>query len=120
MNINVENGPEWPVDPRFVPICGFDEGGRPVNLRVSAGGGLAIQALVETPSSSVATATGTVPAGAARVTFVSSSDFSGTILGSVFPASSDLTLAAQAGNTLGEIAFEVSAGSLTVYKNTIV
>lgn len=58
-------------------------------------------------------ASGTIAAGCKSITFIASSDFSGTILTNFpLPASAGLHIYAQAGSTLGAIAFTRSAGTL--------
>lgn len=40
--IQLASGKAVPVDPRFNPICGFDESGNPVALTLGSGGGLRV------------------------------------------------------------------------------
>lgn len=35
MNIPFSNGSSWPVDPKFNPVCGFDQDGKPSSLVLS-------------------------------------------------------------------------------------
>lgn len=71
------------------------------------GGQLVIQ-------SSAVTSGGTVMAGALSVSFVTSSDFSGTINGAAFPASASKSFNAPNGASLPSIAYTRSAGTLYI------
>lgn len=81
-------------------------------LRVTSSG----TGVQQTPSRSVVTTSGSVTAGAASVTILSSSDFAGTVLGAAFLPSLAETYEAAAGNTLAAIAYTITAGSLTISK----
>lgn len=70
------------------------------------------------PAAVAATAGATIAAGSKSITFISSSDWAGTILGVTFPASSTFTLNAPAGDTIGAVVFTRSAGTLTYYTLT--
>jgi len=70
---------------------------------------------VRTPLCSEATASGSTASGVKSVTFVASSDFSGTLLGQTFAASASFTFTAPPGDTLGSIGFTRSAGTLYIY-----
>jgi hypothetical protein len=61
-------------------------------------------------------ASGSVGAGARSVTFVFSSDFSGTVLGATFAGSADssITIAAPSGDMLEAITYTRSAGSIRI------
>lgn len=72
--------------------------------------------LVDTPSITAAIASGSVAAGAKSVSFTSSSDFVGTLLGVTFPANVSQGFSAQNGHKLSAIAFTMSAGTLYIAK----
>ncbi len=67
-----------------------------------------------TLASSAATGNGSVPAGAKSVSFVTSSDWSGTINGAAFPASAAKSITPQQGSVLPAIAYTRSAGTLYI------
>ena len=73
-----------------------------------------------TPAFTAATSSGTVTAGAKSVTFIFSTDFAGTILGTTIDLSTmgSITFTAPSGDTLSAIAYTRSAG--TIYIQTIV
>jgi hypothetical protein len=68
-----------------------------------------------TPACTAAVASASTSAGVKSVTFLASSDFSGTVLGQAFPASATLTFDAPNGDTLGAMAFTRAAGTLFIY-----
>lgn len=76
------------------------------------GGGAAV-----TVESTAAAANGTVGAGASAISFVTSSDWSGTINGAAFPASASVSLNAPQGRSLPAVAYTRAAG--TVYINAM-
>lgn len=65
-----------------------------------------------------ANSNGTVDANARSITFIFSSTFVGTIRGVTFTggaaADSSLTIAAQAGDTIGPVVYTISAGSMRI------
>lgn len=69
-----------------------------------------------TPTITTAVASGAVPAGTRKLTFIFSSDFTGTVLGAAFTGASDasVTIDAPAGDTLGEVAYTVTSGSIRI------
>lgn len=69
---------------------------------------------VEIPSKSTVSTSGTVLAGTKSVTFITSSDFVGTILGNTSQADAVYTFSASLGNTLSTIAYTVSAGNIEI------
>lgn len=69
---------------------------------------------VRTAAVTVATGNGSVTAGKKSVSINSSSDFSGTVTGAALPASGVVTFAADGADTIGAIAYTISAGSLTI------
>ena len=62
-----------------------------------------------------AATSGSTPEGVKSVTFVASSDFSGTVLGSAFAPGTGLTFRAHEGDILGAMEFTRSAGTLFLY-----
>jgi hypothetical protein len=66
----------------------------------------------------LATASGTVSKGMQEVTLIFSSDFEGTVQGVAFDGSTDasLTLRAQAGQTLGQVRYTITAGSIRIVR----
>ena len=68
-----------------------------------------------TPTCTAAVVSGSTTVGVTRVTFVASSDFSGTVLGQAFAAGASLTFPTAPGDTLGAMAFTRSAGTLFIY-----
>lgn len=96
---------------RLVGISGNDQiphaGGIPV---VPAGG------VERTFTLTAATGNGSVSAGAKSVAFSSSSDFAGTITGAAFAASQAIGAAVDGADTIGEIPYTVSAGTLYIGK----
>lgn len=87
---------------------GGASGGIPVVLSSSGG-------KQRTPGFINAVASGTVIAGAASISFSSSSDFAGTILGNTFGASQAVAYSPPGPNdTIGAIAYTVSAGTLYI------
>ncbi len=72
---------------------------------------------VVTLTSSAATGNGSVPAGAKSASFVTSSDWVGTINGASFPASAAKSITPPQGSVLPAIAYTRSAG--TLYIDTI-
>ena len=66
-----------------------------------------------TPTITTVTETGTIPAGAKSLTFIFSSGFAGTLLGTAFAGGSDSTvsLTAPVGDTLTAVTYTVTAGS---------
>jgi len=70
----------------------------------------------ETPSFEAAVVSGTVAAGARSVSFTSSSDFVGTVLGVSFPANVSMGFQAQLGHTLAALVYTRSAGTLYIAK----
>lgn len=71
---------------------------------------------INTPSITAAVASGSVAAGAKSVSFSSSSDFIGTILGISFPANMSQGFSAEFGKILAAIPYTVSAGTLVITK----
>jgi hypothetical protein len=67
-----------------------------------------------TPSLDIATGSGSVTSGAQSVTIVTSSDFSGTILGTSVSTNKAFTWSSKLNDTLAAIAYTISAGSLTI------
>jgi|GEM_PF-1287477 len=49
MNIEISQGPCWPVDPRFFPVSGFDQAGRPHAFAFGSGGLLVESAALGAP-----------------------------------------------------------------------
>lgn len=71
--------------------------------------------VVETPTASVVTASGTVSAGAKSVSFTTDSSFAGTILGQAVLASTTYSYSVSNPNaTLAAIAYTRSAGSMRI------
>lgn len=71
-----------------------------------------------TPTITTAATDGTVAAGARGLTFIFSSDFAGTILGAAFSGGTDssVTIPVPSGDTLGAVAYTISAGSARIVK----
>jgi len=67
-----------------------------------------------TASSIVAVATGSVIAGYVSVSFVTSSTFSGTILGSTIGANTTINITAETGATLTAMNYTITTGSITI------
>jgi len=78
----------------------------------------AFTAVSRTPTLAIETGStnSPVPAGANSITFITSSDFAGTLLTQVIAVSSSYTFSANNGDALGAFAFTVTAGSLTIMK----
>ncbi len=70
----------------------------------------------QVPSLTTESTDGTVAAGATSVTFFSSSDFGGTILGNVFQANASISFDSSAGKTLGAFDYTIVAGTLGIAK----
>lgn len=68
----------------------------------------------KTLTSIAPTTSGTVAAGKGSVSFLSSSDFVGTVNGVAFPANSPKSIAANPGDTINAIAYTISAGTLYI------
>lgn len=103
----------WPV-----PIVGQGSDGQPVALALNADGsinttGAGVQ---RTPTISTVNSSGTVAAGARKLTFIFSGDFSGTVLGTAFAGGTDasLTIDAPAGDTLAAVGYTVASGSIRI------
>lgn len=71
-----------------------------------------------TPSIAVVNASGSVAAGARKVTFIFSTDFAGTVMGVAFSGANDaaLPIESDGGNTLAAIAYTITAGSARIVK----
>lgn len=71
-----------------------------------------------TPTITTASSSGTVSAGARKLTFIFSADFSGTVLGAAFEGATDtaITIDAPSGDTLAAVAYTRSAGSVRIVK----
>ena len=81
-------------------------------LGVGGGGTVGVQ---RTLASSAVTTDGTVSAGAKSVSFVTSSDFSGTINGAAFLASASKNIAPiSPADTIAAIPYTVSAGTIYI------
>ena len=65
-------------------------------------------------SVTVATGNGSTSEGSVSVSFITSSDFVGTIQASTIPASTTINLSAENGATLQPIAYTVTTGTLTI------
>ena len=65
-------------------------------------------------SITIATGNGTTSEGSVSVSFITDSAFIGTIQGSTIAASTTINLTAENGATLQPIAYEVTAGTLTI------
>lgn len=81
----------------------------------SGGGGSGTQ---RTASVTTVSSSGTVAAGARKLTFVLSPDFTGTILTGTFSGATDAAIPfdAPAGDTVGAIPYTISAGSIRILK----
>jgi hypothetical protein len=71
---------------------------------------------VQTPSFTTAVISGTVAAGAKSVSFTTSADWVGTILGTTFPANSSIGFYSQEGHSLDSLAYTRAAGTLYIAK----
>ena len=106
---------DWPV----VQV-GVGPGGQPVALKINADGTLPASTgggTQRTPAITLDTdgSHSPVAAGARSVTFIFSSDWTGTVLGQAVTASLlQLGFDAPDGDSLGAIAFTTSAGTLTI------
>jgi hypothetical protein len=71
-----------------------------------------------TPTITTVTTSGTVAAGARKLTFVFSSDFAGTVLTATFAGANDasISLDAPTPNTLAAVAYTVTAGTIRIVK----
>lgn len=118
---NFGPGPATLSNMTGLPLGTFPEG--------NATGELALKVLVvnggangggtqRTPTISTASSTGTVAAGAKKLTLVFSSDFAGTVLGAAFSGAADksIDLNAPDNDTLAAVAYTVSAGSIRIIK----
>lgn len=74
---------------------------------------IAKQTEVKTPIMSSVTSSGSVAAGYSSVTLITSSDFSGTILGTTATANTTYTFYSN-GNPLSDIAYTRSAGTIQI------
>lgn len=105
----------------FVPIAGIDPSGNPQLIKVLADGSLDVTASYTAdskelvPAISVVSASGTVAAGKRAVSFIPSSDFTGTLLGAAWPLT-NAAVGIEAGDndTLGAVAYTRTTGSLTI------
>lgn len=103
-------------------LIDVDENGCPVfRTSTSSGGGtsgaVTLPSTSRIPSRALVSVDGFVSAGSRSVTLETSSDFMGTILGVVAQASGFYTYAVNQNNdTIGEIAYTISSGSITINK----
>lgn len=104
-----------------VPIAGVDADGVTRIVRVSSTGAVETTATIAAPASvqrtaggSTVTASGTVAPGAKSVTFICGQSFAGTIAGMTFEATESISYHAPAGDTLGAIAYTITAGSIRI------
>lgn len=67
-----------------------------------------------TPTITDVTTSGSVPSGKYTVTFITSSDFAGTILGSTILPDSTLSFSTDYNAVLSEIAYTVTTGSIKI------
>lgn len=70
----------------------------------------------QTPTFDAVVASGSVAAGAKSVSFTSSADFAGSILGTPFPPNSSIGFSAQNGKSLSALVYTRSAGTLYIAK----
>jgi len=77
---------------------------------------VSIATTTETPSKTTVIADGTVASGAKSVTFITSSDFTGSILGDTAQASAAYLFTASLNNTLGALAYVITTGSIEILK----
>lgn len=107
-----------PATANPVTIGGVDANGNAQTVLVDASAGMKVQvaSTQRTPSITTATASGSVPAGARKLTFIFSNDFAGSVLGSTFSGTNDasVTIDAPAGDTLAAVAYTITAGSLRI------
>jgi hypothetical protein len=75
-------------------------------------------ATARTPTISSASTSGSVTAGARKITFIFSSDFTGTVLGVAFTGANDtyVNIDAPGNDTLTAVAYTVTAGSVRILK----
>ncbi len=95
---------------RLWQLTGFSSSGSG-GVPVTPSGGV-----VRTFTLTAATGNGSVAAGAKSVAFSSSSDFAGSITGAAFAASQAIGSAVDGADTIGAIAYTVSAGTLYIGK----
>lgn len=90
-------------------------GGAPISVTVSTSG---VTPATVTPTISTVTSSGSVAAGAKRLVFIFSGDYSGTLLGATFAGGVDnsITLDAGSGNQLNTVAYTVTTGSIRIVK----
>ncbi len=91
------------------------DGNFPLNVQLAAG---STPGPAQTLTSTAAVASGSVTAGASSVTFLPSSDFTGTIDGISYPGTDwqVVPFSAAVGKTLPAIAYTRSAGTLNIIK----
>ena len=103
-------------------IVGFSTGGGGslVNVKANPSGALTVESTESitqrTPSKSTVTSSGSVTAGAQSITFITSTDFIGTILGDTAKASSTYTYSVNCNDTLAAIVYTCTAGSIEILK----
>ncbi len=90
-------------------LASWQTNGIPINEDIAA-------ADPQTPTFIAAVLSGTVAAGAKSVSFTSSADFAGSILGTTFPPNSSIGFAAQDGHSLSALVYTRSAGTLYIAK----
>lgn len=71
---------------------------------------------IQTPAFTAAVASGTVAAGAKSVSFTTSADWIGTLMGTSLPANISIGFSAQNGHSLAAITYVRTAGTISIAK----